>query len=220
MILIPVKNLSSAKQRLASLFDQAARTQLAQAMLHDVVAALASWPGRPACALVTNDHFAIELSEQYDFQIIPDPINPGETGAIEMATAICCERGARFTLVIPGDIPLAQGSEIEKIFAQAPKEGSVLVPAYDGHGTNAAYRAPADLFPLRFGNDSFQPHLAAARATGKDCAVLQFAGIGLDVDNPADLQELMSRPGETRTQRLLRRWRLDAQALALDSKCP
>lgn len=220
MILIPVKNLSSAKQRLASLLDQAARTELAQTMLHDVVAALASCQGRPACAMVTNDDFAIELAGQYDFEIIPDPINPGETVAIAMATQICCERGIAFTLVIPGDIPLVQASEIEQIMAQAPKEGSVLVPAYDGRGTNAAYRAPANLFPLKFGNDSFTPHLTAAREIGKPCLVLQFPGIGLDVDNPRDLQELMARPGETRTQRLLRAWRFDAQPLAAKWECP
>ena len=39
VILIPVKNLSAAKQRLAAVLDQPARTELAQAMLHDVVAA-------------------------------------------------------------------------------------------------------------------------------------------------------------------------------------
>jgi 2-phospho-L-lactate/phosphoenolpyruvate guanylyltransferase len=219
VILIPVKNLSSAKQRLAALFDQAARTELAQTMLHDVVAALASWHGRPACSMVTNDDFAIELAKQYDFEIIPDPINPGETGAIEMATQVCCERGITFTLVIPADIPLVHASEIEQIMAQAPKEGSVLVPAYDGRGTNAAYRSPANLFPLKFGNDSFGPHLATARATGKPCVVLQFPGIGLDVDNPRDLQELITRSGETRTQRLLRAWPLDVQTFAANSEC-
>ena len=56
-------------------------------MLHDVVTALAAWPRRPACALVTSDPFALDLARQYDFEIIPDPANPGETGAIEMATA-------------------------------------------------------------------------------------------------------------------------------------
>ena len=37
MILIPVKNLASAKQRLASLLEQSVRTELAQAMLLDVL---------------------------------------------------------------------------------------------------------------------------------------------------------------------------------------
>jgi 2-phospho-L-lactate guanylyltransferase len=158
---------------------------------------------------VTSDPFAVELARRYDFEVIPDPANPGETGAIEMATRICVERGLDSTLVIPADIPLIQSSELDEILKQAPDEGSVLAPAADGRGTNAAFRCPANLFPLRFGNDSFKPHLAAAQATGKPCIVLHLPGIAVDVDNPEDLQRLLAHPGETRTQSLLRRWSLD-----------
>ena len=206
MILIPVKNLSTAKQRLASLLDQPSRTELARAMLHDVASAIAEWPNRPPCALVTDDPSAFELAEKYDFEVIPDRSNAGETAAIEMATRLCVARSMASTLVIPGDIPLIRFTELEQIFAQAPSEGSVLVPAADGRGTNAALRRPADLFPLRFGNDSFKPHLAAAQATGKPCLVLQFPGIALAVDNPSDIHDLLAHPGETRSQLLLRQW--------------
>jgi 2-phospho-L-lactate/phosphoenolpyruvate guanylyltransferase len=209
VILIPVKNLSAAKQRLAAVLDQPARTALAQAMLHDVVATVSAWRERPACALVTSDPFALDLARQYDFEIIPDLANPGETGAIEMATQLCLSRGVDSTLVIPADIPLIQASEIEQILAHAPREGSVLAAAADRRGTNAAFRRPANLFPLRFGNDSFQPHLAAAKATGKPCIVLELPGIAVDVDNPADFEPLLAHPGESRTQDLLRRWGLD-----------
>jgi 2-phospho-L-lactate guanylyltransferase len=217
VILVPVKNLSAAKQRLAAVLDQPARTELAQTMLHDVVATLTAWTRRLACALVTSDSFAIELARQYDFEIIPDPANPGETGAIEMATRLCVSRGIDSTLVIPADIPLIQASELEQILAQAPDEGSVLAPAADGRGTNAALRRPANLFPLRFGNDSFKPHLAAAQATGKPCVVLHLPGIAVDVDNPEDLQQVLAHPGETRTQSLLRRWALDNRLPATET---
>jgi 2-phospho-L-lactate/phosphoenolpyruvate guanylyltransferase len=209
VILIPVKNLRLAKQRLAPVLDQPARTELAQAMLHDVVAALAAWSSRPASVLVTSDPFAIEVALQYDFETIADPANPGETGAIEMATSLCVSRGAESTLVIPADIPLIDTREIEQIFAEAPREGSVLAPAADGRGTNAAFRRPANLFPLRFGNDSFRPHVAAAQATGKPCVVLNLPSLGIDVDNPEDLQKLMTHPGETRSQKLARHWLSD-----------
>jgi len=209
VILIPVKNSATAKQRLAPVLDQPSRTRLAQAMLLDVVAELAGWIKRPPCALVTSDPFAMELARQYDFEIIPDPINPGETGAIEFATRQCVAREVDFTLVIPADIPLIQSSELERVLAQAPEQGSVLVPAADGRGTNAALRRPADLFPLRFGNDSFKPHCAAARATGKPCVILPSPGIAIDVDNPEDLQRLLAHPGKTRAQSLLRQWSIE-----------
>jgi 2-phospho-L-lactate guanylyltransferase len=218
VILVPVKNLSAAKQRLAAVLDQPARTELAQTMLHDVVAALAAWRRRPACSLVTSDPFALGLAREYDFEIIPDPANPGETGAIEMATNLCVTRGIDSTLVIPADIPLIQASELDEILAHAPEEGTVLAPAADGRGTNAAFRRPANLFPLRFGNDSFKPHLASAQATGKPCVVLQLPSVALDVDNPEDLQQILAHPGETRTQSLLRQWALDKRFPAKGSE--
>ena len=152
MILVPVKNLSAAKQRLAAVLDQPSRTKLAQAMLHDVLTTLHSWQDCPQVAVVTGDPYAVTLATEYGFEIIADPDNPGETGAIEMATRVCVERGLDSTLIIPADIPLIQPWELEEIMKNAPAAGSVLVPAADGRGTNAALRRPADLFPLRFSN--------------------------------------------------------------------
>lgn len=217
MILVPIKNTASAKQRLASILDQPARIQLAQAMLHDVLSVLHEWKNRPSVGVVTSDPYAVKLAAEYRFEVIPDPENPGETGAIEMATRMCVERGEESTLVIPADIPLIEESELEEILKHAPGEGSVLVPAGDGRGTNAAYRRPANLFPLRFGNDSFIPHHAAARATGKPCVVLKLPGLAVDVDNPADLLQLLSLPGETRAQRLARSWNLNERLLPTES---
>ncbi len=124
------------------------------------------------------------------------------------------KRAKSSTLVIPGDIPLMQSGELEKILQAAPEEGSVLAPAADGRGTNAAFRRPAGLFPLRFGNDSFKPHLAAARATGKPCVVLALSGIALDVDSPSDLRRLAESAGETRSQRMARQFDLTDLSLA------
>jgi len=206
MILIPVKNLAFAKQRLAEVLDQADRTELAQAMLLDVLTAVQQWARRPDVALVTSDPFALDHAVRMNFEVIPDNFNRSETDAIEMATQHCVSRGVSETLVIPGDIPLIQSSELQAIFDSAPEQGSLLVTAADGRGTNAILRRPADLFPLRFGNDSFKPHLAAARATQKPCVVLSLPGIALDIDNPSELRQLASLPGESRAQRLTRQW--------------
>jgi 2-phospho-L-lactate guanylyltransferase len=214
MILVPVKSLAHAKQRLASLLDQPTRTKLAQAMLFDVLETLRAWINRPEVGIVTSDPFAIELARQFEFQIIPDHANRSETDAISMATRFCQSRGVDSTLVVPGDIPLISACELEQILEGAPVEGSVLVPAGDGRGTNAAWRRPAGLFPLCFGNDSFKPHLSAARATGKPCVVLSLPGIALDVDNPADLRQLAEAPGESRAQRMARRWDLSDVSVA------
>ena len=214
MILVPVKNLANAKQRLASIADQSARTELAQAMLFDVLDTLATCVSPHEVSVVTSDPFALYLAQQFNFAVIPDHTNRSETDAIEMATQVCQSRGVESTLVIPGDIPLIQAWELGKIFEVAPPEGSVLASAADGRGTNAIWRRPAALFPLRFGNDSFTPHMAAARGTQKPCVVLSLPGIALDVDTPSDLAELAAAPGETRAQQLVRHWDLAGLPLA------
>jgi 2-phospho-L-lactate guanylyltransferase len=214
MILVPVKNLANAKQRLASIVDQFARTELAQAMLFDVLETISTCVDHDDVSVVTSDPFALHLAQQFHFSVIPDHANRGETEAIEMATQVCQSRGVDSTLVIPGDIPLIRAWEVEKIFEVAPPEGSVLVPAADGRGTNAIWRRPAGLFPLRFGNDSFKPHLAAAQATKKPCVIVSLPGIALDVDNPSDLAQLAGSPGETRAQQLIRHWDLASLPLA------
>jgi 2-phospho-L-lactate guanylyltransferase len=206
MILIPVKNLAFAKQRLAPVLDQTRRTELAHAMLEDIFDAIACAPSKPPAAVVTGDAFATALARRHGFQVIADNENAGETEAIAMATSVCQQRGAGFTLVLPGDIPLITPAEIEAILSAAPTEGTVLVPAADGRGTNAVLRSPPALFPLRFGNDSFEPHRAAAEATGKPCVILKLPGIALDVDNGADASLLLDREVTSRAQKLLRQW--------------
>ncbi|MFZ0359152.1 MAG: 2-phospho-L-lactate guanylyltransferase [Terriglobales bacterium] len=210
MILVPIKNLADAKQRLSSILSSEERFALAQAMCEDVLQALANWRDRPAVAVVTSDRFARELAAGFNFEVVADD-NSGETNAIEMATAVCRERGEKSTMVVPADIPLIDGSELQKVVDSAPPRGAVLVPDAAGRGTNAAWRSPSDLFPLRFGNDSFLPHLAAAKATGLPCVVLKLPGIARDVDRPEDLRELASASGERRSQKLVRSWNLGSR---------
>ena len=123
MILIPIKNTSGAKQRLASVLDQPSRTRLAQAMLHDVLSALHDWSDCPRVGLVTGDPFAIQLAKEYGFDLIPDAEDPGETAAIEIATRLCVEREEQDTLVIPADIPLVQAWELEEDLKARPCSG-------------------------------------------------------------------------------------------------
>lgn len=209
VILIPVKGFAGAKQRLSPILDMAERSALAVAMLDDVLAALAGSPHCPPVAVVTADALAGQMARRRGFDVIEDREVLGETEAIRAATEVCASQGAGSTLVIPGDIPLIRASEVEAVLRALPEAaaaGSVLVPAADGRGTNAALRRPASLFPLRFGTDSFEPHWRAARASGCPCSVLRLAGIGLDVDNPADLAALLRAEPKTASQRLLLSW--------------
>ncbi|HEY1731648.1 MAG TPA: 2-phospho-L-lactate guanylyltransferase [Terriglobales bacterium] len=208
ILLIPFKSLATAKQRLAEALDARQRSQFAEAMLRDVMAAAAGLKDRIDLALVTGDEQAQAIAKELGFLVIEDTRNESETAAIEMATGWCESKGYDTTIVVPADIPLMATDELHGVLDAAPEEGAVLVPAYDRRGSNCILRRPSSIIPLRFGNDSFPPHCEAMNRTGKQLIILEFPGIGLDIDNPHELELLVNREGQTRAQRLLRTWGL------------
>src|SRR5258706_12611517 len=124
MILVPVKNLANAKQRLSSVLDPEARQELAQAMCADVLDVLERWQGRPSVTVVTSDPFAGNLATRFGFDVVADEANPGETGANEMATVLCRDRGEGFTLGIPADIPFVESFCLQKNVESGPQRAS------------------------------------------------------------------------------------------------
>ncbi|MGH8459067.1 MAG: 2-phospho-L-lactate guanylyltransferase, partial [Nevskiales bacterium] len=65
MILVPIKNLEGAKQRLSPVLEAEERRALAAAMMEDVLETLASWKARPPVAVVTSDTQALALAHRY-----------------------------------------------------------------------------------------------------------------------------------------------------------
>ena len=66
--------------------------------------------------------------------------------------------------------------------------GFTIVPAGDKKGSNAVACSPPLAVPLRFGDNSFYPHLDAARKAGIEPVIKEFPGIATDVDTPEDIQ--------------------------------
>ena len=201
---VPVKNLGNAKQRLAGVLDQPARTALFRAMLEDVLEALSGAVSLAGIVLVTRDAEAITLAERYHAECLIEPENRGHTAAVEFAAKALAGRGAGALLQVPGDIPSVTPGEIEAVIAaHATAPAVTIAPSRDHRGSNAVLCSPPDVFPFRFGDDSFHPHLAAARAIGIEPAVVERAGIGLDIDTPGDLEVFLASPSSTRAYRLL-----------------
>ena len=107
-------------------------------------------------------------------------------------------------LTVPGDIPLVTPAEITQLLAaHRPAPAFTIAPSRDERGSNAIICSPPDAVPLRFGEDSFFPHLRAAEACGIRPTVLRLPGIALDVDTPEDLAALTLVPSATRAHALL-----------------
>jgi 2-phospho-L-lactate guanylyltransferase len=120
-----------------------------------------------------------------------------------MARALAGEGRAMLTL--PGDIPRVTAAEVNAVVAaRLPEPSFTIVPAHDEMGSNAVLCAPPYAVPLRFGDNSYFPHLDAARRAGIEPTVVRQPGIALDIDHPADLRMFLDAPRmPTRTLALL-----------------
>jgi 2-phospho-L-lactate guanylyltransferase len=201
---VPVKDTADAKQRLGEAVAPKLRRRLALAMIEDVLATLSASPGLAGLLVVTVDEAAIALAEHYRARIVTDGARDGQTGAVAAAARRLAREGKGAMLTIPGDVPLVTPEEIAQILAAHDRTPDfVIAPAHDERGSNAILCAPPDAVPLKFGNDSFLPHLDAARQAGLEPKILRLPGLGLDIDNPVDLAAFLTIPSITRARALL-----------------
>ena len=209
---IPVKDTVNAKQRLMRALDPGQRQALARAMLVDVLGALAG-AGLDRVWVVTREPEVAALARALGAEPLAEAENRGHTAAVARAQDEAVRVGARAFVTIPGDVPCVTAAEIRALVsALGAAPAVVLAPSRSGLGTNGAVLGPPAAMPLRFGEPSFQDHLAAARARGIEPRVVHLPGLGLDVDAPDDLPPLLTAGAATRSGRLVAGWHLAAAA--------
>lgn len=209
-ILIPVKDLSRAKQRLAGLMSQEERTRLAWAMLETTFAAVAGVSTADGVAIVTLYPPAIELGRRYGFEIILESRQVSESDSVDFGSRQLAGSGVATVLRLPIDLPLLRSEDIEAVLAQDSGDRSViLAPSRDGTGTNAILRRPPDIFPSHFGPNSLAKHIAEAKQAGIDCRLANLPRIALDIDDEADIANLLRPEFDCPTRNLLFEMQID-----------
>ena len=206
--IVPVKDTRYSKQRTSGRLNATQRQSLALTMLEDVLEALAPTNELSRIVLVTVDPTAIELADKYGAATMDDGAHDGHTGAVTIAAQALQSRGASGFLTVPGDIPLTATEEVRKLLEihfASPKPAFTIAPSHDEMGSNAIACSPTSAVPLRFGDDSYRPHLEAARKHGIEPTIVSCPGIAQDIDSPDDIDRVMSLPGieRTRTYRYL-----------------
>lgn len=214
IVAVPVKDLVNAKRRLMGVLTPEQRMALALAMLRDVLRALVE-ARLDAVWVVTRDDEVRETARQLGVDVLLEPANEGHTAAVALAQAHAAAARVPVFLTVPGDVPCVTASEIRALAAAVEGEtrAAAFVASASGAGTNGVALTPPDVMPLRFGEPSFQDHLATARGRRLVPRVLSLPGLGLDIDDPADVLALATRDRSIESARLLAGWVLPARPI-------
>jgi 2-phospho-L-lactate/phosphoenolpyruvate guanylyltransferase len=191
-LLLPIKDLRQAKQRLAPLLNPGDRFALAQAMLADTLRAVRGVRRADKIFVVTNYIPAMQAAEANGWELLREEQQISESFSVDAASRHCAERGVTSLLRLPLDVPLVRASDIDELLSvECPAPALVIVPSRDGTGTNAVLRRPPTLFPSHFGTGSFAKHCAEAQSAGAQIVVRRNARLEMDIDDEADLCALI-----------------------------
>lgn len=202
VILIPIKDPAQAKSRMAPLLTEEERRIVAWAMFEDLVDALAPLPY--PVVLVTSSPRASRRAALLKWRVIPEREQTSESASVDAASRLLADEGVEAVLRLPADIPLIQSADIAELLTRPIcPPAAVLVPSHDRRGTNALLRTPPDLFPSRFGPDSYALHCREAARVGARLKIERNPRLALDLDDAADIARFMAARPEGHTYRVL-----------------
>jgi 2-phospho-L-lactate guanylyltransferase len=191
-LLLPVKDLRNAKQRLADVLSPEERFALAHAMLADTVRAMRGVQRADKIFVVTNYESAMQAARENGWQILAEERQISESVSVDDASRHIETQGFTSALRIPLDLPRIQSHDIDELLAiECSAPAMVIVPSRDGTGTNAILRTPPTLFPSRFGSGSFVKHCAEAAAARAQIHHRCNSRLEMDVDDESDLRALL-----------------------------
>lgn len=203
-LLIPIKDPSNAKTRLAEFLSPDERRRLAWAMFEDVSRAVREAREPDCVVMVTSYAPAIERARELEWDVLIEQSQVSESASVDWASRVLAERGVNTVMRLPADLPLVRGEDIDALLSiKLDSPRALLVPSREGTGTNAIIRTPPALFPSRFGPNSLALHKAEAARVGVECVTVNNPRIALDIDEPADVELLIESGRGTGTFDLL-----------------
>jgi 2-phospho-L-lactate guanylyltransferase len=192
LAVVPIKTLTSAKQRLAGTLATGARKSLAQAMFSDVLASLRRSRRIDDIAVVTADIVAEALAHGDHITVLRDERQDGQSAAALIGIRYAVASGYDRVLLVPGDTPLLDAAEVDALLDRCEADGLAVavVPDRHGTGTNALVIAPPDAMKPSFGPNSRARHVEMATDADLAHRVEEVASLSHDVDTADDLSAM------------------------------
>jgi 2-phospho-L-lactate/phosphoenolpyruvate guanylyltransferase len=191
---IAVNARARCKTRLDALLGQKRRSELARRMLGHVLDVARSLPAIDTVLVVSPERDSIPS----DVIVLRDPgVDLNE--AFEAGRQAALAGGAHGLLLLPADLPLLSGADLEQMLEEGGRAGVAIAPDRDGSGTNGLYvlLEHAARMRLAFGSRSRERHEFAARACGLPAQTVVTRGLQADIDTPEDYEAVFGM-SETR----------------------
>ncbi len=191
--IVPVKPLSKSKSRLSNVLSRKQRMHISEQMLVNTLHVLGEVSEIDRTMVVSRDSRALSLAREHQARTLAESGSPELNGALERATTVARGYGVSAVLVLPADLPLITVEDVRKIIASS-NDPPVIVIAPDRHqrGTNALLTAPPGIIEYDFGPNSYSRHLQLAEQSGARLEICDLPALGLDLDQPEDLELLDS----------------------------
>ncbi len=216
-ILIPVKNTSQAKSRLADQLSPNQRRALTLALLCDVLTALTNSGEINSTVtlihIISDDPLVRGIASAFNVGFIEDLRPRGLNAALSIAEHRLKDQGAKSLLILPADLPRIRSDDIDALLCRHGDSPSVTIaPAQRDSGTNALGISPPGLIDFSFGPKSFEQHCAAARAQGAKLSIIRRPGLAFDLDTPEDLFAFADDKMPTVAGKLISSWSLETKS--------
>ncbi len=179
-VLVPVKQFTAAKERLAQHLSPAERAELARRLADGVVAAAAPHPVYVCCDDDEVREWALLRGHRVSW-------TPGHdlNGAVEFATEEAAAAGFDLVAVVHADLPFP--AELPEIASRATRSTVVIVPDRHRDGTNVLVIPTDAHWRFGYGPGSLERHLEEARRLELEIEIVTHEALGWDVDHPEDL---------------------------------
>ncbi len=143
-------------------------------MVADVLEAIGGARSIERTIVVTGDPIAQEIAAEAGAEVVPDPGDAGHVAGGAGGNRAGRGRGrASASSCSPGDCPLLDPRELDRLLTGVPERYVAVVPDRHGTGTNALVLSPPSAIVPAFGEGSRERHVAAAREAG-----IPFGGRG------------------------------------------
>ena len=186
--LIPVKEVTESKQRLAGVIQPHERAGLALAMLRDVLTAVGEVEKFDGVLLVSRSQAVQALAREFGSDIFMESAGSDHSRAVIEGNQYLIDRyDAKCSLALSGDVPRVTADDIRQVI-EHHKHVS-LVPNASGEGTNAVLTSPPNAINCQFGGASLARHIGSADVSGLNARIVRNENIGHDIDDAHDLEQ-------------------------------